>query len=119
MVGADIAIDPVGNLFVTSYNNGGNIFEIGSAGIETPLSLTGQPAGFYPVGVATTGTGNLFVTGFLNNGIYRISNYSHVDSIGTLIYPTGIVADKTGNLFVISQAAPNTTASELSKLSPQ
>ncbi len=119
VVGADIAIDRVGNLFVTSYNNGGNIFEIGSVDIEMPLSLTGQPAGFYPVGVATTGTGNLFVTGFLNNGIYRIRNYSHVDSIGTLINPSGIVADKSGNLFVTSLTVPNGNAGELSKLSPQ
>ena len=104
---------------MTSYVNGGNIFEIGSADIETPLSLTGQPPGFYPVGVATTGTGNLFVTGLINNAIYKISNYSQVDSIGTLIYPSGIVADKTGNLFVISQIVSNGTAGELSKLSPQ
>jgi streptogramin lyase len=118
VVGAGIAIDPVGNLFVASYTNG-NIFEIGSSDIETPLSLTGQPAGFYPVGIATTGTGSLFVTGFINNAVYKISNYSLVDTIATLIYPSGIVADKSGNLFVINQTSTNGTPGELSKLSPQ
>jgi hypothetical protein len=119
VVGAGIAIDPLGNLFVASYTNSGNIFEIGSNDIETPLSLIGQPVSFYAVGVATAGVGNLYVTGFLNNGIYKISNNSQVDSIGTLFYPAGIVADKTGNLFVLSQVSMNGTAGELSKLSPQ
>jgi sugar lactone lactonase YvrE len=119
VAGAGIAIDPAGNLFVPSYNNGGNIFEIGSDNIETPLSLTGQPAGFYPVGIATTGTGILFVTGFFNNAVYKISNYSQLETIATLIYPSGIVADKTGNLFVISQTSTNGNPGELSKLSPQ
>jgi len=115
-----IAIDKLGNLFVADAGNG-RIREITSAGVVTTVAGTDSTGAingadtsatfFDPLGVAVSGSGNVYVADAGNNLIRLISGgsvstFAGILNTGTSTTlspfnnPTGVALDALGNVFV-------------------
>jgi hypothetical protein len=125
-----VAIDASGTLYVADEDND-LIRKITSAGVVSTLAGsagaagdvdagTGTSARFnLPYGVATDGSGNLFVADYNNHKIRKIvisstavSTYAGSGTAGsangtgtaaTFRYPTGVATDASGNVYVADQ----------------
>lgn len=121
-----VAVDTQGNVYVADSGNGrvrkidglGNITTLGDAGIGD-FVLAGSAAGplVDPRGVAVDRAGNVFVTDFGANRVYRIATsgtmttiagdgtccYAGDGGLGTaaqLNHPYGVAVDAAGNVYV-------------------
>ena len=125
-----IAVDESGNVYVADYNNH-TIRKITAAGVVTTLAGTagsngtidgtGSAARFsYPSGVAADGSGNVYVTDYLDQSIRKITSTGVVTSIAGSMgnvgstdgnggaalfkFPVRVAVDGTGGVYVSDNA---------------
>jgi len=132
-VGIALAIDPSGNVYIAGYTTGrldGNVFtgsidffltKYNSDGVKQftrQLGATGQETRGY--GVATDGSGNVFVVGYTKGSLdgntlagtddFFVTKYDssgvkqftrQLGVAGALTYGTAVATDITGNVFVV------------------
>jgi len=120
----NIAVDALGNLYVSDYYNH-RIRKVTPTGVVTTLAGsssgyadgTGSAAQFYfPDGIAIDASGNLYVADIDNSCIRKVTSTGvvttfvgsttggYADGTGSeaqFAHPTGIAIDKTGNLYVV------------------
>jgi len=124
-----IATDPSGNVFVTGESTD-NVFKIDTPGtcstggttctITQIINWAGDGSGNRldaPLaGVATDLSGNVFVTGFFSDNVFKITPGGVItqimDSTGDgsgneLDQPFGVATDSSGNVFVVGHASDN------------
>jgi sugar lactone lactonase YvrE/plastocyanin len=112
-----IALDSFGNLFIVDEIN--NIVRKVSAatGLITTVAGTvgpgnnsgdGGPATsaqfYYPTGVAVDGTGNLYISDYLNDSIRKVDAATQtITTLGNANSPRGIAVDSAGNVYVAAR----------------
>lgn len=122
-----VAMDNVGNLFVTDTLNNrirkvsadGTVITLVGNGYAAWQDGVGLSASFnYPVGVAVDNAGNVFVVDHVNNRIRKVApngtvitfagsgNAAWQDGVGSsasFSLPAGVAVDNSGNVFVADQ----------------
>jgi serine/threonine protein kinase, bacterial len=123
-----IAIDTLGNLYVTDFNNnlirkvtpGGVVSTFAGSGTQGYVNATGTGASFYdPTGIGVDASNNVYVCDSANEVIREItpggvvSTFAGVTGFGGFVngagtiaqfnWPDGVVADSSGNLYVSDQ----------------
>ena len=108
----DVAVDSLGNVYVTGYNSD-NVFRITPGGVITEIiDTSGDGAGntlVSPIGVAVDDSGNVYVTGEDSDNVFRITPggviTEIIDSSGDgagnpLDRPQLMATDGLGNVYV-------------------
>jgi trimeric autotransporter adhesin len=131
-LGADIAIDRAGNLYIADYGNM-RIRKVNTAGVITTIAGIGT-AGYggdsmqatkaqlyYPYGIAVDNTGDLYIADSYNNRIRKVSADGLITTVAgngkaiiigdsvqainaELHLPQGIAVDNKGNVYFTDQA---------------
>jgi len=125
-----VAIDPLGNLFISDTNNAVIRFVAAGSGVITTVAGTGTP-GYggdngpassaqlaYPVGIAADAAGNLYIADDGSNSLRKVAagtgiittvagsgQYGYTGDGGfatsaTLSGPDGVAVDSAGNLYI-------------------
>ncbi len=107
---AGVAVDSSGNLYIADTGN--QVVRKVSGGVTVTVAGTGTAGGSgnggpataaqlnYPVGVAVTSAGNLYITDFLNGALRLVSGGVMTAPIALNgLTPTAVTVDPSGNVF--------------------
>ena len=110
---AGVAFDTAGNLYVTELDNSrvrkvspeGTISTVAGGGQNEPRPVDGIPAAEAQLAdvsfLTLSGAGDLFVTGFFSNRLWKVSAEGWITTLQDQITgPTGVAVDAAGNLFI-------------------
>jgi sugar lactone lactonase YvrE len=106
-----LAFDPAGNLFIGGENPRvrkvspeGIITTVVGGGNTPPRPVDGIPASEARLldvdSLAFDGAGNLFLSGFYANQVWKVSPEGWITAIDQIQGPVGVAVDAAGNLFV-------------------
>lgn len=98
-----VAVDKVGNVFVSVRASSDQVWKFSSSGVSTLLADLGEPGGG-ACGMALDAVGNPYVCrAMTNQGVYRIAPDGQVILLpGTeqIVFPNGLAFDHRGTLYV-------------------
>jgi serine/threonine-protein kinase len=99
--GSGVAVDPHGNVFVTTVN--GVLYEIAPNGTVTPVNLQGYTLNS-PAGMVIDSAGNLYIADTKNNRVVEVAAGGNVSSVNlqgnSLVQPMAVAVDAAGDLFI-------------------
>lgn len=108
---AGVAVDSAGSLYIAA---GGRIRKVSPAGIITTVAGGGTGTGdggqatnaqitlSSPAGLATDGTGNLYIADTGNSRVRKVSPNGIITTVAQIGSPLGVAVDPPGNLYILS-----------------
>jgi sugar lactone lactonase YvrE len=109
-----LAFDTEGNLFVADHENHrvrkvtpeGIISTVAGGGNTLPPSVDAIPATeaqLHPSMLAFDGAGNLFLSGFFSNRVWKVNAQGWITNLAEIQGPIGVAVDAAGNLFIADE----------------